>query len=79
MRSSQNSKSSSLERKFTREVNIREIKEADVENTDRESDSDRRKESTRNIEYFIGDGKNLGSQYYDQPMTVEQLYQSNVR
>jgi len=74
--SSQNSKASSLDRKMlTRELNIKEIKEADVEHTEKE-DSEHNYKITgeeRQTSYYIGDGKNQNVLDYE-PNEYEDEY-----
>lgn len=56
--SSHNSKTSSVERKINKEFNIDEIKEAEIENTEKE-DSEHEEKIIKIIEspHYIGDGE----------------------
>jgi hypothetical protein len=67
--SSRDSKSSSLDRKLTREVNIREIKEVDIDN-----ESDR----NQKLAYYISDGTHQ-RRSKDRSINIEEFFAPAVR
>jgi hypothetical protein len=77
--SSQHSKSSSLDRKLTREINIKEIKEDEFEQTDRDdSEHEINLQSERQPAYYIDDGRNQSVPSGDYPVKIEDFLTSTV-
>ena len=77
--SGRNSKNSSLERKFTKEINIKEIREEDFEQTGEADETENKPQNdNKNISHYIGDGNNQNSSYNDQPLSIDQLYHNSV-